>query len=166
MRQDLRLGKYQMREMTLQEYRASEPYLLSVAERDLMGEVLPSVTIQPSIGSEGEYQLTPGSTVGAAELGDLSVLIRPKMGIPRLLSLACYATGLFKREEMRLFDFSEEDALPDVLALALASQARRAFSRGLLHGYRTEEESLYTVRAAFGSTNRSGADLAFPCQSR
>ena len=33
-----------------------------------------------------------------------------------------------------------------MLALALASQARRAFSRGLLHGYRTEEEALHTVR--------------------
>ena len=33
-----------------------------------------------------------------------------------------------------------------MLALALASAARRAFSRGLLHGYRVEEESLYTVR--------------------
>ena len=36
--------------------------------------------------------------------------------------------------------------MPDVLALALTSHARRAFSRGLLHGYRTEEEALYTVR--------------------
>ena len=140
------LGKQDMREITLQEYQTSEPYLLSVAERDLLGKVLPSVSIQPAIGSEGEYHLTPGSTVGAVELGDLPVLIRPKMGIPRLLSLACYATGLVKPEEIRLFDFSEEDALPDVLALALASQARRAFSRGLLHGYRTEEEALFTVR--------------------
>ena len=135
-----------MREITLQEYQTSEPYVLPVAERDLVGQVLPSVSIQPMTGSDGEYQLTPGSTVGAVEIGDLSVLIRPKMGIPRLLSLACYATGLFKPAEIRLFDFSEEDALPDVLALALASQSRRAFSRGLLHGYRTEEEALYTVR--------------------
>ena len=36
--------------------------------------------------------------------------------------------------------------MPDALALALASHARRAFSRGLLHGYRTEEEALHTVR--------------------
>ena len=30
--------------------------------------------------------------------------------------------------------------------VALSAAARRAFSRGLLHGYRTEEEALYTVR--------------------
>ena len=43
-------------------------------------------------------------------------------------------------------DFPEETALPDFLALALTSAARRAFSRGLLHGYLTREEALYAVR--------------------
>ena len=74
------------------------------------------------------------------------MLIRPKIPIPQLLSLACYAMGVFKAQETRLFDFEEEEALPDTLALALVSTARRAFARGLLHGYRTEEEALYTVR--------------------
>ena len=95
---------------------------------------------------QAAYVLKPGSTVGAVEIGDLSVLIRPKIPIPQLLSLACYAMGVFKTQETRLFDFEEEEALPDTLALALVSTARRAFARGLLHGYRTEEEALYTVR--------------------
>ena len=76
----------------------------------------------------------------------MSVLIQPKIGIRQLLSLACYAMGVFKPQEKRLFDFEEEQALPDSLAIALAAAARRAFSRGLLHGYRTEEEALHTVR--------------------
>ena len=46
----------------------------------------------------------------------------------------------------RLFDFEEHVSLPDALALALGAAARRAFSRGLIHGYVTEEEALYTVR--------------------
>ena len=38
-------------------------------------------------------------------------------------------------------------ALPDVLALALVQAPRGARSRArLLHGYRTEEEALQTVR--------------------
>ena len=89
--------------------------------------------------------LTPSSWIGAVELGDLSVLIRPKIGIPQLLSLACYAIGKVKFQKTD-FEFPEETALPDALALALVSAARHAFSRGLLHGYRTEEEALYTVR--------------------
>ena len=78
-------------------------------------------------------------------MGELSVLVRPKIEIPQLLSLACYAmSGLRLREEF--FDYPDEYALPDVLALALSSAAARAFSRGLLHGYRTEEEALHGVR--------------------
>lgn len=134
-----------MREISLQEYRQSEPTRLSAAElRTLNGSAL-SINIAPTGDAEGEYRLTAGSTVGAVEIGDLSVLIEPKIGIPQLLSMACYAISKFKPQP-ELFDFPQEYALPDVMALALASAARQAFSRGLLHGYRVEEEALYTVR--------------------
>ena len=44
------------------------------------------------------------------------MLIRPKIGIPQLLSLACYAMGVFKPQEERLFDFKEEaETPPDTL---------------------------------------------------
>ena len=134
-----------MARISLEEYQCSAPHTLSVDQRDALREAVKSLTIEPAIGVEGEYCLTPGSTVGAVEIGDLSVLIRPKIGIPQLLSLACYAIGKvkFRKED---FDFPDEYAFPDVLALALAFHARRAFSRGLLHGYRTEEEALHTVR--------------------
>ena len=133
-----------MREIDLKEYATSE-HELAVAERDVLLQALPSLTIQPVVGKEGAYQVTPGSTVGAIEVGDLSVLIGPKIGVPKLLSLACYAMSKFKPQRQQ-FDYPREYAMPDVLALALASAARRAFSRGLLHGYVVEEEALQTVR--------------------
>ena len=136
-----------MRQLDLKEYERSKPYPLSAAERDNLRAVAPSLTIEPAGGEDATYHLTPGSTVGALEIGDLSVLIRPKIGIPKLLSLACYAMGVYRAQVERQFDFKEEtETLPDTLALALAAAARRAFSRGLLHGYRTEEEALHTVR--------------------
>ena len=115
-----------MREINLQEYRRSEPIKLSVAERDALARV---VAIEPALGEDSTYILTPGSTIGAVEVGGLSALIEPKIGIPQVLSLACYAVGKveFQRE---YFDFRDEDALPDALALALTSQARRAFAHG------------------------------------
>ena len=73
------------------------------------------------------------------------MLIEPKIGIPQVLSLACYAIGKVKFQPED-FHYHDEYALPDALAIALTSHARRAFARGLLHGYRTEEEALYTVR--------------------
>jgi len=89
--------------------------------------------------------LNPKSMVGAVEVGDLSVVIAPKIGIAQLISLACYAIGkvTFQDKDVNL---PERTALPDALALALSAAARRAFGRGLMHGYLVQEEALQTVR--------------------
>lgn len=136
-----------MIEINLQEY-ATREHGLSVTQRDALlreADTL-GLSIEPVLDAEGSYRLTAGPRVGAMEVGELSVLIEPKIGIPQLLSLACYAMGAFRSQEERLFDFEESDALPDTLAIALVAAARRAFSRGLLHGYREEEDALQTVR--------------------
>ena len=101
--------------------------------------------IAPVTGTADKYTLTPGSVVGAVEMGRLSIRIAPKIGIGQLLSLACYAIGRVEFQACE-FDFPEHSALPDALALAFGSAARRAFSRGVLHGYRTEEDALPAVR--------------------
>ena len=156
-----------MREITLQEHEPCEPTQLSAKELRTLQTSDLSIRVAPTGVTEGEYRLTPGSTVGAVEIGDLSVIIRPKIGIPQLLSMACYAISKFKPQD-ELFDYPREYALPDVLALALASAARRAFSRGLLHGYRVEEESLYTVRGRimFAEQLRSRFGIPLPVEVR
>ena len=154
------------REIDLKEYATSE-HTLSVAERDALQETLPSLAFQPVMGTDRTYRITPGSIVGAVDIGDLSVLIEPKIPIPQLLSLVCYAMGAF-RPQRQLFDYPHEYALPDVLALSLASAARRAFTRGLLHGYREEEEALQTVRGRvrFGEQIRRRFGIALPVEAR
>ena len=135
-----------MREVDLQEYVTSTPLTLSADERDgLLARGDVGLAISPVEGTADEYTLTPSSVVGAVEIGGLSVRIAPKIGIGRLLSLACYAIGRVQFQA-REFDFPEHWALPDALALAFGTAARRAFSRGLLHGYRTEEDALPAVR--------------------
>ena len=136
-----------MRQIDLKEYETSGPHPLAPSEIDVLLREAKSLdlSIVPATGESGKFVMTPGSTVGAVEIGELSVLIRPKISIPQLLSLACYAMGAYKPQP-EMFDFKEHTALPDALALALASHARRAFARGLLHGYRAEEEALHTVR--------------------
>ena len=156
-----------MRELNLQEYQQSGPLPLSVSERDALRGALCSVAIEPAAGTSAEYYLTPGATVGAVEVGELSVLIRPKISIPKLLSLACYAIGKveFRPDD---FDFPDEYALPDTLALALVSCARRAFSGGLLHGYRVQEETLPTVRGRirFDEQLRRRFGASFPVEAQ
>ena len=135
-----------MRELDLQEYVTRGPLTLSVAERDaLLARPDLGLTIEPVAGAADEYTLTPGSTVGAVEIDRLSVRIAPKIGIRQLLSLACYAIGKVKLRA-REFDFPEDSTPHDALALAFGAAARRALSRGLLHGYRTEEDALPAVR--------------------
>lgn len=155
-----------MREITLQEHQRSDPFALSVVERDVLRRIA-SVAIEPAEREDSAYVLTPGSTIGAVEIGGLSVLIEPKIGIPQVLSLACYAIGKvkFQRED---FDFRAEDALPDALALALTLQARRAFAHGLLHGYHTEEDALYTARGRirFDHQLRRRFDVPLPVEVR
>lgn len=156
-----------MRELNLREYQRGGPFSLSISERDGLRDALPSVAIEPAPGTEARYYLTPGATVGAVNTGGLSALIQPKIGIPKLLSLACYAMGKVKfyRDD---FDFPDEYALPDALALVLAAQARRAFVGGLLHGYRTEEETLSTVRGRirFEEQLRRRFGASFPVEAR
>ncbi len=148
-----------MREITLGEYEKSSGLSLSSVERDTLHTGLPSVTIEPVPGTEGTYHLTPGSVVGAIEIDGLSVVIEPKIGIVNLLSMACYAIGMVKFDR-EAFDFLEEYALPDVLALA--AQAHRAFSHGLLHGYLVEEQALLTVRGRVRFAEQVGRRLDFP----
>ena len=136
-----------MLEINLQEYATSE-HKLSVGQLDALLQESKNLrlSVEPIKGSKGRYSLSPGSKVGALEIGEVSVLIEPKIGIPKLLSLVCYALGMYKPQEQKLFDFQKAETLPDVLALALIAAARRAFGRGLLRGYLTEEEALHTVR--------------------
>ena len=136
-----------MLHIDLREYQGTE-YALTMAQRDALlgdGEEL-KLTIEPVVGTGSRYEVTPGSTVGAVEIGDISVRVEPKIGIPQLLSIACYAMRLFRPQHDKPFDFKRGEALPDVLALALAAAAREAFAHGLLHGYRVEEDTLQTVR--------------------
>ena len=135
-----------MHQINLHEYQESDPIPLEVEERDLFRVLLSSVSIEPMKHTSNKYRLRPGSVVGALEMEGLSVLIKPKIGIPQLLSMACYAMGLYKPQEQHLFDFQKAQTLPDILALALIAAASRAFGRGLLRGYLIEEEALHTVR--------------------
>ena len=135
-----------MRHLDLREFKESEPIRLSIAARRELRDSLPSLGIAPAPDLENAYVLLPGATIGALEIEDLSVSIRPKLGIGRVLFLASYAMGAFRLRDSDRFDFRDEETLVESLVPGFASSARRAFARGLLHGYRMEEETLQVIR--------------------
>ena len=118
----------------------SELAVLSEYRKDLF------LTIEPS-GEENVWWLTPGSRVGAVDVGDvLSVSIQPKLEIGRVFFLASYALGEFRLRDLESFLYAQKDPPLETMARFFADAAQRAFARGLLHGYRSEEEALLTVR--------------------
>ncbi len=134
-----------MRHLTLYEHRIEPAVELSVAERDSIREFVPSLLMTPSVGREGCYDLTPGSHVGAVDLGSLSVAILPKIPVSRAMFLISYALDPNSWTE-RGFDFSEERSLVEAIVPGFVRQVRQALRRGPLESYRTEEASLNTMR--------------------
>ena len=76
-----------MRQLTLHEYQTELAVELSIAEWDSLREIVPSLSITPSVGRQGCYDLKPGSHVGAVDLGSLSVVILPKIPLSRTMHL-------------------------------------------------------------------------------
>ena len=156
-----------MRTIDLREYERSDAVELSVSERDTIASTVSSLTITPASGQRDAYILTPGSTVGALEIGDLSLRIRPKLSVQRLLYVASHAMSVVDfRDET--FGYDEAATPVEVLAPAFVTAAQRAFSRGLLHGYRSVEESLTTVRGRidFAQQVRRRFDIPLPVEVR
>lgn len=148
MRAPRRAANLPMRTLDLREYRTEEVRLpLNELQALLSHRNELALSIEPAHEDEGAWRLTPGSTVGAFEIQDiLSVTVKPKLDIGRVLFLASYALGEFELCDLERFRFPEKETPFEALVPLFVAAAERAFSRGLLRGYRTEEESLYTVR--------------------
>jgi 5-methylcytosine-specific restriction enzyme subunit McrC len=131
--------------LTLSEYRTSPAIPLTAEQRDALGVLVPSLTITPTRGREGFYELTPGSTIGAVSLSGLAVEIRPKIPIDRVLFLLSYALDPRAWRTMR-FDFEARGGILEAVVEAFLRQVRQAFRCGVLQGYRSEEEALQGVR--------------------
>ena len=152
----------------LTEHETSESIPLTVAERDALSDESFGINITPVKGEKDIYTLRPGSIVGALEIEGLSLHIKPKLKIERVLWLACYALGAFDLRREPFSFKSEQPELIEVLAQVLGDAAGKAFARGLLQGYRVEEEALHTVRGRImvAEQIRRRFDMPLPVEVR
>ena len=81
---------------TLTEHATERAVPLSQAQVDALRTSVDGLTVQPALGRPGHYDLAAGSTIGAASVTGLDVVIQPKVGIERLLTLISYAAHRMK----------------------------------------------------------------------
>lgn len=156
-----------MRFLTLNEYRTVADVPLTTDEVRAIQAVTNSIGITPSRQVDGCYDLTPGSHVGGIQLETLSITIQPKLPIERLLFLIGYTLDRQRWQETD-FDFVERPDLLEAIIPGFVSQVRRAINRGVLQGYRSEEDALQTVRGRirFDDQIRNRYGIAPPVEVR
>ena len=119
------------------------------------------IEVTPSADEDGGYILKPSSWVGAVNLGDLAVVVRPKVPMDRVMFLIAYAMDP-KNWRRDSFDLKRDDDVLEAVALAFAHRTRQAIHRGLLQGYRREEDALTTVRGRIRFGDQIGRRFGVP----
>jgi 5-methylcytosine-specific restriction enzyme subunit McrC len=103
------------------------------------------VTSVPSPYRPGIWIVGPAGKVGAARVGDVTVWIKPKVPIARLLFLLGYSLHATAWQADTVPVAEADDIVPTV-AQALWRQVSRAIHQGLLPGYVVLEESSPVLR--------------------
>jgi 5-methylcytosine-specific restriction enzyme subunit McrC len=103
------------------------------------------VTAVPSAYRPGVWLVGPAGKVGAAQIGDIEIRIKPKVEIARLLFLLGYAQRAAAWQPDTVPVAEAADLVP-VVAQALWRQTERAIHQGLLPGYILVEESSQVLR--------------------
>jgi 5-methylcytosine-specific restriction enzyme subunit McrC len=151
--------------LTLSEYRTTAGVELTVEQRDLLRAVAPSIAVTPTVGRVDAYDLTPGSWIGSVHLGELDLVVRPKVPIQQVLFLVSYAVGLGRWIDAPAA-LESSDSLVEAIIPGFTYQLRRALARGVLQGYRTTDDSLQVVRGRWriGDQVRDRFGLAPPIE--
>ena len=119
------------------------------------------VDVSPTTDPAGGYRLRPSSYVGAVNVGDLSVIVRPKIPVDRVMFLMTYAMDPRHWQDESI-DLAPDDDILEAVALAFVHRTQRAVRRGLLRGYRREEDALNTVRGQIRFADQIGRRYGLP----
>ncbi len=157
-----------MQTLSLREYLTDHEVPLTPQQRDLLQTLAPGFDIRPSSGKEAVYDLTPDSRIGAIHLPDLDIIIRPKVELDRVLFMLGYAIGLRDWWLPHGVLLDEQDDLVEAVIPGFIHQVEQALRRGLLQGYRSEEDALPTVRGRIRMADQISRryGVAFPMEVR
>lgn len=148
----------------LTEHQLSDPVELSVDERDALRSAVDGLSVVPEPGSADTYRLTCGSTVGVVRVGDLTLELRPKVGLAPLVFMLAYraSPATWRSSASLAADTTLSEALVG-LFFRFTQDATRA---GLLHSYRQQQDAVTTVRGRIRMTDQMSRrrGLALPVE--
>jgi 5-methylcytosine-specific restriction enzyme subunit McrC len=123
------------------------------------------VTVAPSAGAD-DWEVTGRQYVGSLVVGDVELLIRPKIR-PENLFLLLEAGLPDKAWRREAFDYaSSGDLLPSVVAF-FARTVETTLARGVLRSYRERQERLVMLRGRLdiaGQVRRAGVEIPAACR--
>ena len=119
------------------------------------------ISVSPSVDRPGAHLLRPSSWVGAVNIGDRSVIVRPKILVDRVMFLMTYALDP-RHWRNEAIDLAPDADVLEAVALAFSRRTQRAIHRGLLRGYRREEDALNTVRGQIRFADQIGRRYGLP----
>lgn len=119
------------------------------------------VSVRPIDVAAGVWELCPSSYVGVVACGELSVVIRPKIQIDRVMFLLSYSLSPNDWRSSP-FGLTPSDDIMDAIIPAFVLRTQEAIRRGLLQGYRIEEESLTTVRGKIRVADQINSRFGLP----
>jgi 5-methylcytosine-specific restriction enzyme subunit McrC len=133
------------RQLTLTEHTTTEAVALGEAEARYLNDAVTDLSVTPTWGAPGHFDLRPGAVVGVVSLPSVQVVIEPKVPVDRVLFLVSYALDP-ARWHQHLAVVKETDGLVEGLVAIFAHTLRRALRRGVLQGYRTRDAAMTTLR--------------------
>lgn len=133
-----------MTTLTLREYEESN-VSLPLDRGQLAGLREAHVDVRPSDTDGTTWVLKPSSRIGALRVGELSLVIRPKIPVDRVMFLVAYALDPKRWRQYITHLLPDADVLESIVP-AFVHHTHQAIRRGLLQGYRREEDALHTVR--------------------
>lgn len=154
-----------MRTLRLTEYTIEVAVPLTADERDALKAMVPSLTIAPSAGTVDHFDITPSSTVGVLRIGDLQIQIAPRLPVEQVLFLVSYAMDP-RSWRPETTSTGGDGHLVEAIIPTFVRHVRHALRRGLLHGYRTTDDTLTTIRGRvrFADQLRARQGRALPVE--
>ena len=153
-------------ELLLEEQSRTEGVVLTPHQAEAIRQ-LQGITVLPSSQGSGLYDINPGSMVGTLEIADLSLEITPKIPVRHLLFLIAYSADP-KNWRDTYSRFEASDYWHESLIRSFYGLVQKVIVKGLMIGYRQQEDSLPTIRGRilFDEIVKTNAGTVFPIPVR